>query len=311
MTLRARKGAPPRGALLVRRRVNTEEFAEFWRMQKCRVVRTPSCLWYSAWPFVFMSLPYHRAVVPTRSEVTRLLYRSPAAAIRYRDPTGTDGGLFVRSDRSYDLSSLERKARNQTRRGLEQCRIEQLDFAYLANHGPRLIEESCRRQGRDPWAVTGEASWQRYCRAASQFGDFEAWGSFVNGTLVAFLVAALVEDHYSILHQSSASAALRHYPNNALAFTITQQKLRLPEIGCVSYGLKSLDPTGGLDRFKLGMGYQIRPFGERVVLNPLLKCLATGFAQRLLRRMAQRHPEKDFWRKTSAGLDRLCGLPTG
>jgi hypothetical protein len=197
------------------------------------------------------------------------------------------------------LPALEKKARNQTRRGIENCQIEQLGFADLAEHGARLNEETCQRQGRNARAVVGRA-WQRYCEAASQIADFEAWGAFVDGRLGAFMVAALVEDHFSILHQSSATDALPHYPNNALTFTVTKLKMSCPQVACVSYGLKSPDYRArGTEEFKLNMGFHLRRFGDSVVLNPLLKPF---FWPKALRWMARRYPESDFWRRVSGVL---------
>jgi hypothetical protein len=274
-------------------------FAEFWRFQGYKVIRTTSCFWYNVRPLVFLALPFHRRVTPSRGESLRVLMGGPSLAIRFLNPAGADGGLYICSNRAYDLPALEKKARNQTRRGLENCTIEQLDFAYLAEHGERLNEETCGRQGRNPHAVVGDA-WQRYCEAASQTADFEAWGAFVDGGLGAFVVAALVEDHFSILHQSSATPSLRHYPNNALTFTVTKLKMSCPQVACVSYGLKSPDPrTRGTEEFKLNMGFELKPYGDSVVFNPLLKPFLW---RRAIRWMALRHPESDFWRRASGVL---------
>jgi hypothetical protein len=197
------------------------------------------------------------------------------------------------------MSALEKKARNQTRRGLENCKIEQLDFAYLEQHGAPLNEETCQRQGRNPHGVVGQA-WRRYCEAAGRIADFEAWGAFVDGSLGALMVAALVEDHFSILHQSSATEALRFYPNNALTFTVTKLRISCPQVGCVSYGLKSPDSRArGNEEFKLNMGFHLRRCGDSVVLNPLLKPFLW---RKPIRWMARKYPESDFWRRVSGVL---------
>jgi len=291
--------------------MNVEQFAEFWRIQGRRVIKTQTCYWYNPQSFFFMSLPYHRLVTPSPWELTRVLLGGPSVAARFStvpDGTGKEGGLFICSDRNYDLSSLHQKARNQTRRGLENCTVEQVDFAYLAEHGHVLNVETFQRQGRDPQTIT-EQQWHRYCEAASQIPDFEAWGALINGHLAAFMVAALVEDCFSILHQSSATKYLGYYPNNALVFTVTKLKLSCPEVGYVSYGLKSLDDTGGLDHFKLHMGFELKPFKDCVVFNPLLKPFLFLGGGKVIDWMAQRHSESDLWRKASRALDIAKGKP--
>lgn len=279
--------------------MTADTFAEFWRLQGYRVIQTTSGFWYNVRPLVFMGLPFHRAVTPAREELLRVLIRGPCIAIRFLSPAGADGGLFICSNRAYDLPALEKKARNQTRRGLENCRIERLNFGYLAEHGPLLNEESCWRQGRSSHAVVGWP-WRRYCEAASRIAGFEAWGAFVDGGLGAFMVTALVEDHFSILHQSSATDTLRYYPNNALTFTVTKLKISCPQVACVSYGLKSPDyKARGNEEFKVNMGFELRRFGDSVVFNPLLEPFLW---RKAIRWMARRYPESDFCRRASGVL---------
>lgn len=251
-----------------------------------------------------MSLPYHHLVTPSRRELARVLVGGPAVAVRYptiRCGTGREGGLFICSDRNYDLHSLYQKARNQTRRGMERCTVEKLHFAYVAEYGHRLNVETFLRQGRDPQTIT-EQEWGRYCKAASENPDFEAWGALVRGHLAALIVTALVEDCFSILHQSSDTKLLKYYPNNALVFTVTQLKLSSPEAAYVSYGRKSLDDTSGLDHFKLRMGFELKPFKECIVLNPLLGPLLRVGGHRIIEWVARQNPSSDLWRKASRAL---------
>lgn len=279
--------------------MTADDFAEFWRLQGHRVIQTASCAWYNVRPLVFLALPFHRALTPAPGQLQRVLLAGPALAVRFLDPAGSSGGLFVCSNHAYDLPALEKKARNQTRRGLENCTIEQLDFADLAEHGARLNEETYVRQGRNPHAVVGRP-WRRYCDAANRVPDFEAWGAFVDGRLGTVMVSALVEDHFSILHQSSATDALQYQPNNALTFTVTKLKMSCPKVACVSYGLKSPDDrTRGVDEFKLNMGFEVRPFGDTVAFNPVLKPFLWPKA---IRWMAARRPESDFWRRAAGVL---------
>ncbi len=250
--------------------MNAAQFAEFWRIQGYRVIQTESGYWYNAHPFSFLSLPYHRLMMPARRELAQVLLKGPAAVIRFPTVSGgvrPEGGLYICSDRNYDLPSLDKKARNQTRRGLERCVIEQLDFSHLAERGHALNVETWARQGRSPQTITSP-QWRHYCEAAGQIPGFEAWGARVQGSLAAFMVTALVEDCFGILHQSSATEYLEHYPNNALVFTAVKRKLSDPHVGYVSYGLKSVDDTDGLGHFKLQMGFELVPFHESIILHP-------------------------------------------
>jgi len=276
------------------------QFAEFFLRQGQRVIETRSCFWYSHRPFLYMSLPYYRPVSPSQWELARVLLGGPAVGLRF--PTGLDKsskqiGILVCEDRGYDFASLHKKSRTATRRGLENCEVKPLDFAYLAQHGQRLNEETFQRQGRSLRTMT-ESQWRRYCQAASEMPDFEAWGAWVKGQLASFSVLAHVEDWIFFQWGSSATEHLNYKPNNALTFIVTKSKLSDPRVSCVCYGAESA-LTLSLDAYKLRMGFQRRVFGERIVVNPLLQPALSLGGRRLIEWAARTHPESEIWRRAS------------
>ena len=285
------------------------QFAEFWKQQGYNVIQTKSCHWFNSQPFSFISIPYHRFVTPSRQELARVFLSGPGLAVRF--PTearenGRSGGLFVCSDRVYDLGSLDKKARNQTRRGLERNSVERIEFKDLATYGQSLNAATFVRQKRSRGTISKQA-WRQYCEAANQIGDFEAWAAFVQGRLAAFVVTALVEDCFSILHQASATDCLAYYPNNALVFKVTQLKLGLHNVSYVSYGLLGLTDTGTLERFKFGMGFTLKRFRDQIVVNPGFKPLLGVGGGRLVRWMHRKQPDRDLWRKASRAIDLMNG----
>lgn len=288
--------------------MTAEEFAAFWGVQGHRIIRTASCFWYNVGPLSFLGIPYHRDVSPSAGELMELFLRGPAAIVRFSgEAPPANGGLFVCSDRGYSLVSLDKKARNQTRRGLENSQVKQVDFTYLANAGHSINQETFVRQGRHPETIP-EHRWVRYCNAASRTPDIEAWGAFIGGDLAAFVVTALVEDCFSILHQASRTSSLSCYPNNALTFDVTKRKLACPGIAYVSYGLKSVEDTSSLDHYKLQMGFGVRPRSDQMVLHPLLRTAARYGGRRFVRWMARCYPGSDLWRKATSVLGER-GIP--
>lgn len=254
--------------------MNAAEFGDFFARQGRRVIAGETCSWHAYKSFLFVSIPYHRAVAPSFGEVRQVLLKGPGAVARFpTDPGKGDRqvGIFLCSDRNYDFSSLHHKSRHCTRRGLENCAIEPVDFDYLARQGHELNVESFRRQGR-PEATVTEAQWRGYCRTAGAMSGFEAWGAWVHGNLAAFLVVAMVEDSCYINYQSCATAYMPFRPNHALTFSVTRMLLARPEVNSVCYGHDSL-VVQGIDSYKERMGFERRSFGERVVFNPLLQPL--------------------------------------
>jgi hypothetical protein len=285
--------------------MKAESFAEFWKLQGHRVIQTSNACWYDAHTFAYLSIPYHRQIAPSHRELLAVWLTGPALIARYPAAQTIGkriGGLFICVDRSYDLATLDKKARNQTRRGLENCAVELIGFDRLIEQGYPLIRDTLQRQQRSEDNMSFE-HWERYCTAAAQIDGFEAWAALVKGRLAAFMVAALVEDCFSILYQSSFTTELHQYPNNALVFSVVRQKLADAQVGYVSYGLKSVDPTDRLDHFKLQMGFKLRPFCEEVAVNPLLRPFLALGGKRYIQQMARRHPEKDLWRKAAQILD--------
>lgn len=276
------------------------QFAEFFLRQGQRVIETKACFWYSHRPLLYMSLPYYRAVSPSASELARVLLGGPAAALRF--PTNLDTGnrkvgIFLCSDRNYGFSSLQQRMRNYTRRGLENCTIEPVEFGYLAQHGHQLNLESFERQDRDATTMT-ESQWHRYCEGAATIPGFEAWGAWVRGTLAAFVVGALVEDCCYMHHQSAATEHLPLFPNHALNFSVTRLVLARPEVKSVCYGADSL-LTPGIDTYKSRMGFERLLFGERIALNPLLQPMLSLGGRRIIRWATRTYPESQMWQKAS------------
>jgi hypothetical protein len=281
------------------------QFAEFFLRQGQKVIETKTCFWYSHRPLLYMSLPYYRAASPSASELARVLLGGPAVALRF--PTNLDTGnrkvgIFLCSDRSYGFSSLQQRMRTYTRRGLENCTVEAVEFGYLAQHGHQLNLESFERQDRDATTMK-EPQWHRYCEVAAAIPGFEAWGAWVGRRLAAFLVAALVEGCSYIHHQSSATEYLRFFPNHALTFSMTRLVLARPEVKSVCYGADSL-LTPGIDTYKSRMGFERLLFGERIALNPLLQPMLSLGGRRIIRWAARTYPDSQTWQRASLLLMR-------
>ena len=287
--------------------MDSAELGGFFRSLGHRVIETKSCFWYGPQRLLFKSLPVHRIVDPSPDEITLVLMRAPALAVRYPTPprdAPPDGGMYICSDRAYDFHSLSPNARSHTRRGLARCSIERIGFDYLARNGYALIEDTTLRQtgGRPP---TTPSQWANFCRIAAQTADIEAWGSFAENRLAAFIVGMPIDDCFYIHLQKSATALLKDYPNNALMFELTRRKLAAG-VAQVSHGQIALAASTGLDAFKRGMGFEVQPFKERIEFNPLIRgtlWLGRGIAGRL----GRRYPKNLFLRRVSRSLDLASG----
>lgn len=282
--------------------MTVEEFAQFWRRQGCKTIHGAGTFWYAVRPWVFISLPYERVIHPTGLNLLKMFSTNAALVLRYpmkASEASKSGGVYMCDRKGYDFDALIPRARSCTRKGLRECTIERMEFKDLVKTGYELNEETWQRQGREETGLS-RSRWLRYCQAAENTPDMEAWGAFVKGQLAAFVVCALVDRTFNFIHQSSRRDLLEHQPNNALAFTITKRALEQPEVDLVCYGLKSVENTEGLERFKLSMGFSINHFEENFVLHPLLQAWLALGGRWGVEWAAARKPESDFWRKALA-----------
>jgi hypothetical protein len=219
-------------------------------------------------------------VQPTDQEIQELMEKYKLRAIRY--PTiltnfGFQSTLAVNTNHDYDLTYQHQKARNQTRRGLENCKVEEIDFDYLAKNGLVLNQETANRQERESQYADLDY-WNKYCRAAKDTAGVSAWGSFVEGRLAAFLIAIEADNWVEWVVNHSSTKLLKKYPNNALTFLVAQHFLKEKKCVGICYGLGSLEVTPYLDRFKERMGWTLKPIKQRLIFSKKFE-LAFSFAQ--------------------------------
>jgi hypothetical protein len=278
----------------------SEGFMEFLARQGHRIVETESCYWYNAQPGFYFYFPYHRLITPSDEELKRILKGEPSIGVRYFTPmnhVGKESFMIVCDDKDYDLTSVDAHyARRQTRRGLENFEIRQMEFKELARLGISLDHDTLVRQGRAPDRHE-EKTWRLYCSSMEGLEGFEAWGAFTGNHLGSFMVTYQMEDHSTVLHQSSATEYLTLYPNNALVYYVTKLKLASPDVTAVSYGPQSLDAPASLDTFKFRMGFQRRPMKQAIVFNPLIKPFINGFTHRCIKLISASMPKIDAIRK--------------
>ena len=282
--------------------MNNDAFANFFKKKGRRVVKTASGYWYEPHLFCFQNIPYHQAINPNKRELRDLFFKHRAMLVRFNSMANEKtfpGYIWICDQKNYNFAHLETKTRNQTRRGLEHNQVTAIDFDFIMQKGWEFINDTAQRQGREADFATTEA-WVRYCKAAAGNPDFEAWGAFIQGHLVSFLVGATIGDYYWILRQYSETAYLKHYPNNALIYTVTKSKLAEPTINKVSYGLDSVENTGGLNKFKQGMGFSRQEYHQKILINPMLKWMKSKLFKLVMRHVSNISARSNYLKKTNA-----------
>ncbi|MBY0505759.1 MAG: hypothetical protein K2X03_17725 [Bryobacteraceae bacterium] len=252
--------------------------ARFMELRGRRIVESESALWHSTDGKMLMSLPYHLALDPEPGEMRNLLRGTGSLGVRYPSITreGTPGGLYVCRDKEYSLKTVQSRLRSKVRRGLEHCEVREVTPSELLGQGLRLNQETMSRQGRYESEFGEALPFARLVGAVDASARITAFGSFIDGILGAYAVTYEEDGWFHILHQMSRLDCLEHYPNHALAYTLTEAALSRPEIVGMSYGLKSLVNTAGLHDFKLRMGFECLSQNMVCELHPMASGMLTS-----------------------------------
>lgn len=255
--------------------MSVEGYAKFLTGMGHKVRKHGGVYWFNAHPHIYMSFPFDHLLSPDAIDL-KVILESDGWAARFPCDLaeGRASYRIIADQPDYDLMSLSGKARNQTRRGLENCEVRPVDFQELLTHGMPLNRETLERQGRSIPA-TFESHWKQYYKHAALSDGAQAWGVFVENNLAAYLIAFVMDDVAHILIMRSSRSYLKQYPNNALLYSYLNHMLKDGKVKEVSIGLESIQ-TGmdSLDHFKEGMGFRKEPVGQRVALRPVLRMLA-------------------------------------
>ncbi|WP_306589641.1 hypothetical protein [Geothrix sp. 21YS21S-4] len=292
-----------------------ETFAQWLRRLGHRVVRTPSSYWYDLGPRVFQAFPYHWVIRPQEDELLDLLRRERAIGLRYSTPLDAEEGscsYHIVYDRpEYGLKNVDPSIRAKVRRGLEASHVGPISMERYAREGWSIEQDTLARQHRH--ARRGQNRWERMVEAAADLEGFEVWGAEVEGRLAASLMFVRIDDCVDLLYQQSLRDYLPLRVNNALIFDATKELVARPGVRMIHNGVHSLDAPDTVDRFKVRLGYTVKPVRQRVVFHPRLARWFGPRASNLLERLAALYPANEFIRKAE-GLTRFyCNgkLPAG
>jgi hypothetical protein len=272
--------------------VNPQHFVRFLERIGHTVREASGLYWCNTQRGVYSSFPYHRDVDATTVDLGRILKRDGLVA-RFGCPVeqGIESFRLICDHPDYDFPLLRSRTRTQVRRGLEACRIEQVDFSLLQQQAIPLNADTLVRQGRK--VPSNLASyWTRYYHEAAQTEGAEAWAAFVGDSLAAYLISFTIEDVANLLIVRSSLQFLDAFPNNALLYRFVYDRMRSGDVKQISYGYESIQAgLGSLDQFKTGMGFRQAPAGQRIELagwvRPLVNRFTMPMAERVLKRCGE------------------------
>ncbi len=287
--------------------LNADGFARFYERAGVRVARSASAWWYEAAPRFLLALPSHHPIALQPGEAAELIRREKLAGLRYIC-TEAEGGQpsfqLVCDDPAYGLDKLSANTRSKVRRGLSRNEIRRITGAELATLAEGAFVETMERQNRASQAAVD--AWHRMLAAVDTEPAIEVWTSWHEGEFASYLIAVRIDDVCEFFQARSVSRLLRHYPNNALIHTLTEEMLVRRGVREVTFGIESPEPVEELDAFKLQMGYRKKPVRQKVVFHPLLRtAFGLPFVRRGLMTLGSR-PTADVRLRKAAGILRFA-----
>lgn len=227
--------------------------------------------WYNVFSRAWICFPLETELAPATIDLSAVMdHRGVMARYCCSLENGVSSFRQIVADRNYGLSSLDPKARNKTRQGLENCTCGPEDAREIATDGMRLHTQTLRRQGRKI-ADNYETHWRKYFDAVAECPAATVWAARFNGALASFLISFRIGSVENICIVRSSEELLKFRPNNAMLFTFLQQALTQHDTTEVCIGLQSLqNGMNSLDSFKRGMGFEERAIGQRIELRATL-----------------------------------------
>lgn len=283
--------------------MDVERFARFYERSGVRVARSASAWWYEAAPRFLLALPSHHPLTLPDDEAAELIRREKLAGLRYIAAEG-DGGRdsfqLVCDDAAFGLDKLSANTRSKVRRGLSRNEIRRISGRELAEVAEAAFVETMERQNRASTAAVD--AWRRMLTAADDEPAIEIWTAWHEGEFACYLIAVRIDDVCEFFQARSSNRLLKHYPNNALIYTLTEEMLVHRGVREVTFGIESPEPVEELDAFKLQMGYRKKPVRQRVVFHPLLRAAFALAPVRNLLMKAGSRPTADVRLRKAAGI---------
>lgn len=283
--------------------LDAERFAAFYRRAGVRVVQSPSAWWYEAAPRFLLALPSHNELTLEPGEADNLIRRERLAGLRYicaPSEGGRPSFQIVCDTPDFSLEKLSANTRSKVRRGLGRNEIRRITGKELAAVAERAFVETMQRQNRESAAAL--TTWRGMLAAADEEPAIEIWSSWHESEFACYLIAVCIDDVCEFFQARSANHMLKHYPNNALIYTLTEEMLVHRRLREVTFGIESPEPVEELDTFKMQMGFRKKPVQQRVVFHPALRM---AFSMPPLRRLlisAGSKPGADVRLRKAAGI---------
>jgi len=262
-------------------------------------------------PWTLLRRPIGYMEPPPLAEVRRALLRSRFAVADFTlwpdEAHPANAWLYVCTDKSYGMHSLNSKRRCSVRRGNEALRVEFLSNEQVLSHGQEAFCDTRARVGLSDG--TPAVFRKRFSPQACLPGHVFI-GAWKDDQLAAFLQLMVAPDWCEVEGSFARTAMLSLRANDALMYFTLHHYLTEGTCKVVGHGLNSIQSSSNevsLHFFKTKIGFQAVPVHRAFVVHPLLTPLVNRPCLAVLRRLLRLRPEHRLLKKAEGALSQLLG----
>ena len=284
--------------------LDSDKLLAFFGASGFKTHKSASGWWYEAGPRFLLGVPTHDPLELDSKEATAICQATGVLGLRYitSDKTvGAESWQMVATGTDYSLDNFSGNTRSKIRRGIKKNEIRRITGKELKTAGEQAFLDTVSRQGRaDRY---GLERWHRLLDAADNEPAIEIWSAWYEDKMAAYLLIMPFEDSCEFYEARSRNDTLKHYPNNALLYTVTEDVLVKRKTPQITFGIEGLEDLDSLDAFKLAMGYYQTPIRQHVRFRPALSAaLAIKPLRSAIGMLARREPGSAFWRRADGLL---------
>lgn len=196
-----------------------------------------------------------------------------------------DGYLYVCSDNTYHIDSLERNARRDARRALRTFDIKFVTWDFLLQNGYEPYKDT---RTRNKLSDNDRNRFEKLIKDGALSSCDKCLAAIDKETneVAAFLMLTEVDNWVEISASFSANKHLHNCPNNGLFHFILDHYLVQSHFETVSYGYSSIQTGSNRDSlhlFKEKVGFKALPVKRQFIIKPAYKVLINPVSEWLIR----------------------------
>jgi hypothetical protein len=191
----------------------------------------------------------------------------------YQEPGGCEDWYAVISDEFKDLASFRSKHRWEIKKGLENCKVKQVDADFIVRYGYDVYLSTFSRYKGEIKPI-GKKDFIRIIGTTKDFDDiYHYWAVFYENKVIGYSMMAIFGNEEVLISVGKfVPKYLKLHSHSALIYTLTQHYLSNLSIGCINTGFRGIyHETDVQERNIKKFSFKKKPLKLAITYNYLLQ----------------------------------------